>query len=570
MQVPPSSKLADRQDMAVDFRPPAHVMRLGAMGASFPHRLSFMRCLTRRMAREAWTFERAVFNLDDNGFGYAVWRIGTPGGPLSFVAFSTALDPSMRTDRVIAERWDASFALLEGEATEADIQRLEANVPLQEAGRCSPKELVLSRANKSVRLFEHICECLSQGRQPDMAEIVKVGYLMRTTAVYGNGKFGLGDYDKACSNPSLAGPFRAEMLTVFMIRSFQFDLINHVAARRGGANATMLERPYARALGIGNSTGLGMAPFLIRHPVLFHRWIEARETALAAVRSVPEADADKRERYRTLLERLRGHVEEWNVDDERHQRDIEAVRSDLAQVASIEVAESFPWDGLYRAVEQGMTSHTCEAIASLLIELYPARVDDLEDKMSAGGTPKIAAGMPLSSLKDMIERHYDWVLTIDFDDPSALHHFWYYSQDKEEPRLGRRFEEPGAEKEMHIGMGWYVSRLHGALEAMNEEQLETSTARFLLENPGHRMAVKRVFTTAQFPYSEIRDNTVGRSLLPIDMLRCKLSFFGATKFDPRSDLWTRITMYQGAPLIDELDTERADDWWSPVFRARSC
>ena len=53
-------------------------------------------------------------------------------------------------------------------------------------------------------------------------------------------------------------------------------------------------------------------------------------------------------------------------------------------------------------------------------------------------------------------------------------------------------------------------------------------------------------------------------MLPIDLLRCKLSFFGATKFDPRSDRWVRITMFQGAPLPDEMAglTEAEADAWA--------
>jgi hypothetical protein len=70
----------------------------------------------------------------------------------------------------------------------------------------------------------------------------------------------------------------------------------------------------------------------------------------------------------------------------------------------------------------------------------------------------------------------------------------------------------------------------------------------------------------RYPYGEIQDNLIGEQCLPIDMLRCKLSFFGASKFDPKSDRWTRITLCQGAPLIDELG-EGADDWWLPVFDA---
>jgi len=67
-----------------------------------------------------------------------------------------------------------------------------------------------------------------------------------------------------------------------------------------------------------------------------------------------------------------------------------------------------------------------------------------------------------------------------------------------------------------------------------------------------------------YPYGEIRANLIGAECLPLDILRFKLAFFGAAKFDPKSDLWTRITLYQGAPLYDELSKEDSDDWWLPV------
>src|SRR5438477_8167851 len=259
----------------VGLRPPSEVMRLARMGASFPTRLSFMRGLIRRMARERWSFKPSLFDLDRRGFGRCLWTISMPSGPLSFIAFSTELAAEERTDRVIAEKWDASFALLDGGASADDIARLEANVPRQEAGRCSPRELVLSRANKSVRLFDYLAQCLAQGEQPAMSELLKVGYLMRTTAVYGNGKFGLGDFPRVRSHPELDGPYRAEMLIVYMIRQFATNLVEHVARMTAGDRAAPLAPGRRRALGIGNATGLGMAPFLIRHPILIHRWIWA-------------------------------------------------------------------------------------------------------------------------------------------------------------------------------------------------------------------------------------------------------------------------------------------------------
>ena len=64
---------------------------------------------------------------------------------------------------------------------------------------------------------------------------------------------------------------------------------------------------------------------------------------------------------------------------------------------------------------------------------------------------------------------------------------------------------------------------------------------------------RRMQLAAPLDYAEIRDNTIDAAMVPIDLLRCKLSFFGATKFDPRSDRWVRISLFQGEPYPDELN-----------------
>ena len=80
-----------------------------------------------------------------------------------------------------------------------------------------------------------------------------------------------------------------------------------------------------------------------------------------------------------------------------------------------------------------------------------------------------------------------------------------------------------------------------------------------IKNSDLRHIVRRVFIIEKFPYSEIQDNTISGNVMPIDMLRLKLSFFGALKFDPRSDKWLRICMFQGAPLPNEL--KNYDEQW---------
>ncbi len=126
------------------------------------------------------------------------------------------------------------FNLPAGTPTTQDLDRLAANVPLQEAGRIRRTELSLSRANRSVRLWQHVVDRLAQGLQPDPAEIDAVGYLMRTTAVYGSGKFGAADRADIAARPELAAPFQVEMLIVWLSRQFTVDIVEHLAVARAG------------------------------------------------------------------------------------------------------------------------------------------------------------------------------------------------------------------------------------------------------------------------------------------------------------------------------------------------
>ena len=128
----------------VALRPPEQVMRLARMGSFHASRLSFMRILMRRMKAEGWKFDCPVFDIDAHGVGHAVLSATTPTRTYSLVAFAHDLPAEKRSDRVIAEAWDCTYALFDGVPTTADIARLKANVPLQEAGRVSEKELTLS------------------------------------------------------------------------------------------------------------------------------------------------------------------------------------------------------------------------------------------------------------------------------------------------------------------------------------------------------------------------------------------------------------------------------------------
>ena len=371
---------------ATALRPPEIVMCLQRLGAAHPTRLSFLRQLIRRATKERWRVRKHLFDLDDNGFGRAVYAVETPARTYSLVAFSTPLDDEKRSDRVIAQAWDTSYVLYDGLPDPADIARLEANAPLQEAGRYTRSELVLARANKSVRLFEDVASTLAQGRQPDEEQLLGVGYLLRTTAVYGNGKFGIADRDEIASRPELAGSFQAEMLTVWLIRSFTLDLVDHIAHRRNPAGAARLAPDLRRALGVGNATGLGMAPFLVRHPLLTHSWFLARETALARVRAEPYAGEAERRIFAQALADLSRRVARWHSDDDRQAAATRSLAGDLDRLAeNLDwlLARPRPWDAVYRFAEENFSLEGQEASVYLILEPHGALVDELGDTMKA-------------------------------------------------------------------------------------------------------------------------------------------------------------------------------------------
>ncbi|MGI9478189.1 MAG: hypothetical protein ACR2PI_15920, partial [Hyphomicrobiaceae bacterium] len=483
----------------------------------------------------------------------------------SLVAFATDLPEDKRTDRVIAEAWDTSYVLFDGVPDDDDLDRLAANAPRQEAGRFDERDLILSRANKSVRLFSHVIERLASGRQPDIDQVRGIGYLMRTTAVYGNGKFGIADRGVIAGRPGLDGPFAAEMLLVWLIRGFTHDLVEHVAERRNPERFVPLDKELKRFLGIGNATGLGMAPFLVSHPILLHNWIMARETALARVRALETASAETKARAQQLLARMERHLAQWSVDDERQMHRIATLRCEMPDFrAGLDDAfwqAQYPWQRLLERAQR--YSLECqELIVALVLEPHGDLVDDVVATMSSDVEPRLLPAMRVAELARHLKAAFGFALDIDFADKAETAQFWYVSEEKLEPRLGLRDEEDGAELEMPLDIARQVQALARDLAATDQGE---TVAAFLLRHPEHRYAVTRVQTAASHPYSEIRDNLIARTCLPIDMLRLKLSFFGASKFDPRSDRWTRITLYQGAPLFDELQPGTADDWWMPTL-----
>ncbi len=565
MTTPAAIQTSLRGANALPLRPASQVMNLERLGALHQSRLSFMRTLVRRIMRERWQIEPARFELDADGYGTVVYEIHAPHGLFSFVLFSDYLSADERNDRVIATKWDLTMALVEDKVDDLYLEKLRQNVPKQEAGRVDARVFVLSRANRSARNFDYVVDQLAQGAQPDIERITKVGYLYRTTAVYGSGKLGMADWEKVrTKHKDFARPFAGEMFVCLMLRNFSLLQAEHIARHRAPETFQPMRADIKRYFGIGNSTGLGMAPFLVNHPLLINQWIEMRELALARIRVLGQITPAVRQQLNTLIERCAQHTRDTVTEDEWQSANNATVLTDLAALQSYAQQDFADWNALISWSESHCTLQGQEMLVSVLLELYPELVDELENFHDAEEFLDLDPLMPLQQLKTVIETRYDWALAIDFDAEGARETCWYRSEEKMEPRLGSVADAEAKQKQMALGVGYAVRKCYDQLCAYVEQHPQHTTARFMVARPKMRGIVRRIQSMNQCVYGDIQANLLDREILPMHLLRCKLAFFGVGKFDPRSRLWVRNTMFQGAPLLEDIGKAFNDDWFMPL------
>ena len=547
--------------MNIPLRDPNVVMKLSRLGSFHQSRLSFLRSFLKEF--KDWEYKRDLFELNEHGHGTAVFSFKKKNRVYSLICFANEMNENERSDRVIATKWDTAFTLFDGVPTKLDIERLKNEVPRQEIGRLSYKELTLSRANKSVRVFNHVVESLSNGVQPDKELLAKVGYLYRTTAVYGSGKFGLADRFRIKNREEIYGPFRLEMMLVYLVRQFTFDQVNHVAKNRNPKKAVNLDPEICKSLGIGNSTGLGMAPFIVNHPTLLNNWIYAREVSLKKIREIKNVASMESNLFKDCLKKSIKNITSWNTESKYQIKKIKSLLNDLNQFIlfldnEFDFNQEYPFNKLYEHLEVKYEEECVEYGVSMMMEPYDNIVAPLIKEMSSEEDKhfNIPTERTVFELKTILENKYSEILKIDFKKKENNLNFWFISKNKEEPRLANRFDESGSDLEQPLAIARDIKKLYNTLSVAKNS---STIAMFLSNNNDLRHVIRRAFIVEKFPYSEIQDNTIGQEIVPIDMLRLKLSFFGALKFDPRSDKWLRICMFQGAPLPEQL--KNYDEHW---------
>jgi len=352
-------------------------------------------------------------------------------------------------------------------------------------------------------------------------------------------------------------------MLVYLVRQFTFDQVNHVAKNKNPEFAVQLDPKICKNLGIGNSTGIGMPPFIVNHPTLLNNWILCRETALKKIRELKNVDSKDSDLFKDCVRNSIKNITSWNTESEYQLRKIKLLLKDVRKFLNFLEKEfnfqkDHPFNELYLWLEKETCEECIEYIVSIMMEPFGEIVQPLIKKMSSNEEKyfNIPTDRILKDLIGILEKKYPNILTIDFEKKENKKKFWFISKNKEEPRLADRFEEQGSDLEQPLAIARDIKKLYDRLIS-SKKTLRID--QFLINNSDLRHVIRRAFIIEKFPYSEIQDNTISENIIPIDMLRLKLSFFGALKFDPRSDKWLRICMFQGAPLPNEL--KNYDEQW---------
>ena len=538
-------------------RDPSVVMSPTRLGAARPTRHAFSRSVLRRAKAQRWTAETVRFDLDADGEGEVGYVIEAEGHTFTFVAFLQTLPEDAHTDRVIADRWEIAAALVEGEVDEVRWAALRANVPAQEDGRLDVDTLALTRGNRSVRFFDYLVSELAAGRQPDSQKVGDAGYIMRSTAFYGNGRFGMRSFDAFDPDHPLAAPYRAQFLAAWCYRELSMDTVEHCARAWGGEQAVAFDSSWSRYFGLGNATGLGLVPYAFKHPRIINAWIGMRELSLARVR-MSDASPQQCDRLMSWFHRAEVHFGSGTTEDAYPflcPAEIVPLVRKVREYATelITSGQDSPFDALVRwamtqEVELG------ELVVAALVDL-----DDLDDEtvdalLRVDETATIDFSLDVDSALELLEARFGWALVEDAPEPTQ---WWVYSDNTEEPRRLPRAQWPDGLQDMAIDIAGNARSLHAELSRW---PTSTTLGEMLVESPQFLQAIERLFVSDQ-PYGEPRDNPCSDDYLPLQVQRLQLAQYGMDNFKPKSTDWLRVTLFQGAPRFRDMGSDDFDDDW---------
>jgi hypothetical protein len=400
------------------------------------------------------------------------------------------------------------------------------------------------------------------------------GYIIRNAGWHGNGRFGSRSWLSLGSDHPLAHPYHLDMFPLYLFRLVGFDVAEAVARIRNPDGAVPLDRSLKRALGVGNSSGVGMVAALVRWPAWLSAYNFPRELALAfAVSRRGPVDPSVCRRFLELLQRAAVYYAEQPdcpvPQIERPRRIAEGLRSFTAVARELEIRGTVggmrpdhPWAAVAALASESDNAELGEQINAILVELHPEFSDAAACLFPEAMKIRrlVRPEMSLEHLAGLIRSRYDWAMAVDQTAADARAHFWYRSEEHGENRRGERDIDAGVENETFVDV---VGAVQTLAEAIASASPRSTVGDFLILQPELAHIVSRVQLSELLPYSEIRGNIIDRHFLPMDGIRFLLSMMGLEASHPHNTRWVKGVFLQGAPTPEDIRAGRGDDWIFP-------
>ena len=571
---PDAAPTIESVTQGLTLRPPSQVMRPAQLGAIWAGPLSFARSLLRRIERERWPVERVEFALDECGEGHALYRVCASGQDIYFYVLAFSVPHDEKTDRVAGIRWDAMGSLFIGEPTAERLAIMRHELPKQKVGRADADTLVWLRGNKSSRSFERVVAALAEGRQPEADAVQSTGYLFRTTAFYGNGKFGTMPFAVLRRLGILVEPYHAQMLAAWLLREFISDQVDHLAAVRSHT-AAKLDPDHRRYIGVGNSAGIALVPFLTRHPKLLDSWVRTYEAAVASLR---ERYLDPRQpewkEFLSLLTRAHKYLDAVPKAENRAFLSPDALVAGLALIAdetkrmadkALERGKPVAVEALMDFAAASVEAECTELLHTLLLELFPDIAANLQPFITAEENDRPVLGvMTVAQLREAMAKRYDWTKEVVRSAPGAQYYFWHRSNEAGEPRVSVYGDGDWRRLELQMDLPIQAAKLRAVLDRLPADMTD---AELTFAQPDLYNVIRRLKLNRS--YDEVRANLVGNDLVAMPLMRFLLAYYGLDRFASPTDRAVRGTFLQGAPTANDIRTGRKGTWPLPLAPGES-
>ncbi len=541
------------------------------LGALQPSRLSASRAFVNTMIREGWTIEQDYLELDPQGNGRTRYTVKTPQGSVTFLGWLHQPVAGNRTGRIVGTSWDMIGALVDGNATDEQVEVTEREIHKLYEGRAPAGTLVWFRSNQSLRIFQHVRESLAAGRQPDAAAIRKVGYLMRNTGLDGNGTFGTISFKAIPADHALATSYFAQMLSAYLMRELSVDVVQALARLDNPDGAVPLSRETRSVIGVGNGSALGLVMFVYNRPRLIDAYLSAYLDALSHVLTEPIGVDDVR--FETVERMLDRAISYRTLEDTRyrvfagskeHAADLRRIRTVIRAARRGELVRE-PGETLlaaaHRTIRNRVSPDAEASLNSILLEIIPDYCDRLvKERLVFDETLLLDPTTPVSVALGALERAFGWALELPLTDERHRDRAWYQSRAAEEPRSGPRDEVPGA----HEVVPSYPAKTRELRAALLARPADEPVGQLLTERPDLEYICRLVLSLADNPYAVPHADPHDADFVPAWLIRLMNSFVHG--LDRTEDYLNRNILgliFEGAPFRDELaDADPSSWWWS--------